>query len=78
MTRISIGDTRSVRQATVGEASDMVLGFGAIWVSHPDGTISRVNPSTFEVTPGFARVQGAATAIAVDVARESVWVDVVA
>jgi class 3 adenylate cyclase len=78
MTRISVGDTRSVRQVTVGEASDMVFGFGAIWVSHPDGTISRVNPSTLEVTPGFARVQGAATAIAVDVARESVWVDVVA
>jgi hypothetical protein len=78
MTRISVGDTRSVRQATVGEASDMVFGFGAIWVSHPDGTISRVNLSTLEVTPGFARVQGAAIAIGVDVARESVWVDVVA
>ena len=78
MTRISLGDTRSVRQATVGEASDMVFGFGAIWVSHPDGTISRVNPSTLEVTSGFARVPGVATAIAVDVARESIWVDVVA
>ncbi len=77
VTRISIAETRSVRQATVAEASDMAVGFDAVWVSHPDGTISRVEASTLQVTPRFAQIQGAATAIAVDVERGSIWVDVV-
>jgi class 3 adenylate cyclase len=77
LTRISIGNTRSIRQATVGEASDMAAGFGAIWVPHPDGTISRVDMSTLRVTPAFAQVSGAAVAIAVDVARDSIWVHAV-
>jgi class 3 adenylate cyclase len=77
LTRISVGQTQSVRQATVGEATDMTAGFGAIWVSHPDGTISRVDISTLQVTPGFAHVPGAAMAIAVDAARGSIWVHAV-
>lgn len=77
LTRISVGETQSIRQATVGEASDMAAGFGAIWVSHPDGTISRVDISTLQVAPGFAEVSGAAIAIAVDAARESIWVHAV-
>jgi hypothetical protein len=77
LTRISVGKTQSIRQATVGEASDMAAGFGAIWVPHPDGTISRVDMSTLRVTPAFAQVSGAAVAIAVDVARDSIWVHAV-
>jgi streptogramin lyase len=76
VTRISIAETGSIRQASVAEASDMAVGFGAVWVSHPDGTISRVDASTLQVTPRFARFRGAATAIAVDDTRGSIWVDV--
>jgi class 3 adenylate cyclase len=78
VTRISSPGSDPVRaQATVGEgATDMVAGFGSIWVSHEDGRVSRVNVTTLAVDEAFARVDGAATAIAVDPARGSVWVDI--
>jgi DNA-binding beta-propeller fold protein YncE len=78
VTRLSVSSDRIVpAQKSVGEgATDVAVGFGAVWVSHEDGRISRIDPSTLEVTSAFARVDGAATAIAVDASRESLWVDV--
>ncbi|HUF59891.1 MAG TPA: adenylate/guanylate cyclase domain-containing protein [Actinomycetota bacterium] len=78
VTRLSVSSDRIVpAQKSVGEgATDVAVGFGAVWVSHEDGRISRIDPSTLEVTAAFARVDGAATAIAVDASRESLWVDV--
>jgi class 3 adenylate cyclase/streptogramin lyase len=78
VTRLSVSSDRIVpAQKSVGEGTtDVAVGFGAVWVSHEDGRISRIDPSTLEVTSAFARVGGAATAIAVDASRESLWVDV--
>ena len=78
VTRFSVSSDPIVpAQANVGDGStDAAVGFGAVWVSHDDGRISRIDPSTLEVTLAFSRVDGAATAIAVDVARGSLWVDV--
>ena len=55
--------------------TDLAVGLGAAWLSHEDGTISRVDRLTLEVTE-FAQVEGGASAIAVDVGRNSIWVDV--
>jgi streptogramin lyase len=78
LTRISSLSSDPVRaQATVGGgATDMAAGFGSIWVSHEDGRVSSVNVLTLAVDDVFARVDGAATAIAVDPARGSIWVDI--
>lgn len=48
---------------------------GAIWVAHADGTVTKVDPITVGATR-LARIDGSARAIAVDAARDSIWVDV--
>ena len=55
--------------------TNLAVGLGAVWLSHEDGTISRVDRLTLDVTE-FAHVDGVASAIAVDVERNSIWVDV--
>ena len=77
VTRLSSSTGEGATQAPVGRgASDLAVGLGAAWVSHGDGTISRIDRLTLAVTDEFARVEGAASAIAVDVKRNSIWVDV--
>jgi class 3 adenylate cyclase/streptogramin lyase len=77
VTRISSSPDPVRAQATVGAGTtDMAAGLGSIWVSHEDGTISSINVATLVVDEEFARVEGAATAIAVDPTRESIWVDI--
>lgn len=78
VTRISTASLDPARaQATVGEgANDMAAGFGSIWISHEDGRISGIDVTTLAVDEEFARVDGAATAIAVDPTRGSIWVDI--
>jgi len=76
LARIPIGEDRIVGQVTVrSDPSDLSAGADAIWVSHADGTITRVDPVTLAPS-AFAHVEGEARAIAVDDDRESVWVDV--
>jgi class 3 adenylate cyclase len=78
VTRVSTASLDPARaQATVGEgATDMAAGFGSIWISHDDGRITRIDVTTLAVDEDFARVDGAATAIAVDPMRGSIWVDI--
>jgi class 3 adenylate cyclase/streptogramin lyase len=77
VTRLSSSSVEEAGQASVGPgATDLAVGLGAVWISHLDGTISRVDRLTRAVTPAFARVDGAASAITVDLARSSIWVDV--
>jgi streptogramin lyase len=76
LTRLSSSSGASAGQAPVGrEVTDLAVGLGAAWVTHEDGTISRVDRLTLGVTE-FAQVDGGASAIAVDVERNSIWVDV--
>ena len=76
LTRISIGSDRETGQALLHEdPTGLAGGAGAIWVSHEDGTVTRVAPATLAASE-FARVDGSARAIAVDEARESIWVDI--
>ena len=74
LTRISTSSDRATGQETLpADPTGMAAGAGAIWVSHEDGAVTRVDPAT--VTPSeFARVDGAALAVAVDDERESLWV----
>jgi streptogramin lyase len=78
VTRISTASLDPARaQAPVGAgATDMAAGFRSIWISHEDGRITRIDVATLAVDEEFARVDGAATAIAVDLTRGSVWVDI--
>lgn len=78
VTRLSVSsdDIVSAQKSVGAGATDLAVGLGAVWVSHDDGRISRIDASTLEVTPDFAEVVGAATAIAVDATRGSLWVDV--
>ncbi len=78
VTRISTASLDPARaQATVGAgATDMAAGFRSIWISHEDGRVTRIDATTLAVDEEFARVDGAATAIAVDPTRGSVWVDI--
>ena len=74
LTRISMGSDRVTGQETLpADPTTMAAGAGAIWVSHEDGTVTRVDPATV-TSAEFARVDGAALAVAVDDARESLWV----
>jgi class 3 adenylate cyclase len=74
LTRISIGSDRETGQATLPpDPTGLAGGAGAIWVSHEDGTVSRVEPVTLTASE-FARVDGSALAVVVDGARESIWV----
>jgi class 3 adenylate cyclase len=76
LTRLSSSTGTGADQAPVGRGvTDLSVGLGAAWLSHADGTISRVDRLTLEVTE-FAQVEGGASAIAADVDRHSVWVDV--
>jgi class 3 adenylate cyclase/streptogramin lyase len=76
VTRLSSSTGADAGQAPVGRGvTDLAVGLGAAWLSRADGTISRVDRLTLEVTE-FAQVEGGASAIAVDVKRGSVWVDV--
>jgi len=76
LTRLSSSTGAGADQAPVGRgAVDLAVGLGAAWVSHEDGTISRIDRLTLDVTE-FAQVGGGASAIAVDVGRDSIWVDV--
>jgi class 3 adenylate cyclase/streptogramin lyase len=75
LSRISILNG-AVTQVTVpAEANSLAAGLGAIWVSHDDGTITKVDPITVRASR-LARLEGEARAIAVDTARGSVWVEV--
>jgi streptogramin lyase len=77
VTRFSSSSGQEAGQVPVGSgATDLASGLGAVWVSHMDGTIARVDRSTREVDPAFASVKGTASAIAVDLGRSSIWVDV--
>ncbi|HET9672334.1 MAG TPA: hypothetical protein VFQ40_05740 [Actinomycetota bacterium] len=57
------------------DATALAGGLHAIWVTYEDGTVMEVDPVT-KRTSTFATVEGSARAIAVDLERESVWVDV--
>ena len=76
LTRISVRADRVIGQRAVpGDPTALAVGASAVWVSHEDGTVTRVDPVTLEAME-FARVGGSARGIAVDEARESIWVDV--
>ena len=76
LTRLSSSTGAEAGQAPVGAGvTDLAVGLGAAWLTHEDGTISRVDRLTREVTE-FAQVEGGASAIAVDAGRHSIWVDV--
>jgi len=76
LTRISVQADRVIGQLDVpGDPTALAVGAAAVWVSHKDGTVTRVDPVTLEAME-FARVEGSARGIAVDEARESIWVDV--
>jgi class 3 adenylate cyclase len=76
LTRLSSSTGAGAGQAPVGRgAIDLAVGLGAAWVTHEDGTISRIDRLTLDVTE-FAQVEGGASAIVVDVGRDSIWVDV--
>jgi class 3 adenylate cyclase len=76
LTRVSSSTGAGADQAPVGRGvTNLAVGLGAVWLSHEDGTISRVDRLTLDVTD-LAQVEGGASAIAVDVGRDSVWVDV--
>jgi class 3 adenylate cyclase/glutamine cyclotransferase len=76
LTRISVQADRVIGQRAVpGDPTAVAVGAGGVWVSHEDGTVTRVDPVTLEAME-FARVDGSARGIAVDEARESIWVDV--
>jgi class 3 adenylate cyclase/streptogramin lyase len=77
VTRLSTSSGVPAGQAPIGPgATDLAVGGGALWVTHDDGTISRIDRVTREVTPTFVRVGGEASAIAFDLDRGSLWVDV--
>jgi class 3 adenylate cyclase len=77
VTRLSSSSGEPAGQAPVGPgATDIAVGGGAVWVSHDDGRISRIDRATREVTAEFARVEGAASAVAFDQQRKSLWIDV--
>ena len=74
LTRISIGSDRETGQATLpADPTAMTAGAGSIWLSHEDGTITRVEPATMTGSE-FAHVDGDAFAVAVDDERDSIWV----
>jgi streptogramin lyase len=76
LTKLSSSTGAEVGQAPVGRGvTDLAVGLGAAWLSHADGTISHVDRLTLNVTE-FAQVDGGVSAIAVDVERNSIWVDV--
>jgi class 3 adenylate cyclase/streptogramin lyase len=76
LTRISITADRVVGQKSLpARPTSLAVGLGSVWVSHQDGTVTRVAPASLEITQ-LTHVDGSARAIAVDVARESIWVDV--
>jgi hypothetical protein len=76
VTRLSSSTGADAGQAPVGRGvTDLAVGLGAAWLSHADGAISRVDRLTLDVTE-LAQVEGGASAIAVDVGRDSIWVDV--
>ncbi|HWL90347.1 MAG TPA: hypothetical protein VNP90_03185, partial [Actinomycetota bacterium] len=75
LTRISIQEDRPVGQVSVpARATSLAAGLGAIWIAHADGTVTKVDPATVTASR-FARLEGTARAIAVDLARKTVWVD---
>lgn len=76
LTRIAILTDRVVGQGSVPTGpSALAVGLGGVWISHADGTVTRVDPASLEVTK-LADVDGSARAIAADGARKSIWVDV--
>ena len=76
LTRISISGDRVLGQLSVPpDTTSLAAGLGAIWVAHDDGTITKVDPLTVRASR-FARIDGSVRSIAVDAARDSVWVDV--
>ena len=76
LTRISIQENRVVGQVSVpARPTSLAAGLGAIWVSHADGTITKVDPITVRASR-LTQLQGEPRAIAIDAVRGSVWVDV--
>jgi hypothetical protein len=75
LSRISILEDRVVGQVSVpSRPTSLAAGLGAVWVSHADGTVTKVDPITVRAAR-LTRIEGDPRAIAVDTARESVWVD---
>jgi class 3 adenylate cyclase len=76
LTRLSVLDDRPVGQVSVPtRATGLAAGLGAVWVSHADGTVTKVDPVTLRASR-FARIEGSIRAIAVDAARKTIWIDV--
>ena len=76
LSRIAVLTDRVVGQGSVPQGpTALAVGLGAIWVSHSDGTVTKIDPATLEASE-FAHMPGSARAIAVDAARKSIWVDV--
>jgi hypothetical protein len=76
LTKISISGDRIVGQERVPERpTSLAVGLGAIWVTHQDGTVTKVDPVTLQAAT-IARFEGPARAVTVDEARESLWVEV--
>ena len=76
LTRISVLSNRQVGLVTVpAGATSLDAGLGGVWIGHTDGTVTRVDPVTVTAS-AFAQVDGTIRALAVDEARESIWVDV--
>jgi class 3 adenylate cyclase/streptogramin lyase len=74
--RISALEDREIEQVDVpSDATALAAGLDAVWVTYEDGTVTRVDPVT-DRSETFATVEGSARAIAVDVVRESIWIDV--
>jgi class 3 adenylate cyclase len=75
LTRRSILQDRAVEQVSVSaRATALAVGLGAVWVAQEDGTITKVDPVTVQPST-FAQIHGSVRAIAIDVSRESLWVD---
>jgi class 3 adenylate cyclase len=76
LSRISTSQDRIIGQERVSERpTSLAVGLGAVWLTHQDGTITKVDPVTLQAAT-IAHFEGPARAIAVDEARESLWVEV--
>ena len=73
LSRVSVLNGSVTQVSVPVEATSLAAGLGAIWVSHDDGTVTKVDPTTVRASH-FARIDGSARTLAVDEARDTVWV----
>ena len=73
LSRISILNGSVTQVSVPDEATSLAAGVGAIWVSHDDGTVTKVDPITVRASR-FSQVDGSARTLTVDEARDTVWV----